>query len=395
MTIGRPYSSHPSKRRRIAKQAISAGLAAPGPARYHVSPFLRRDRHLTWPKAASSPVPFSVWYRLADMARANLFVRRGIAPVLSVDRNDSALTLEPGVSVARWPCAMLMLTTAVLGASGCRLVERDGSVSESLASCRQLTRQGITAIDRGAWEEADRLLAEAIQTCPIDPEVRRHYAEVLWFREDRDGALAQLDEALVLSGDDVSLLVRASEMRLDHGQVDRALLGVEQALDLDPKYPPALVLRGRIMQHTGQPRQALSDFHRALGYEPNQPEVLLLSAELYRGLGQPNRALVNLEALADTYPPGEEPGRVLYLTGLAYAELDRFDEASDSFAAALARWGPNPELLYQLARSQWLAGRAIEARSAAQQALTIAPRHAPTLALLNQMDQRGPNSHRR
>lgn len=333
--------------------------------------------------------------RLGDVVRAASFMRRGIALVLFACGNNAAPTSQPSRAPARWPCVALISAACVLGAWGCRLIEREGPVTESLASCRQLTRRGISAVDRGAWDEADGLFAEAIHTCPIDPEARRYYAEVLWVRDLRDEALVQLDEAQRLSGGDVSLLVRASEMRLDLGQIEHALSGVQQALDLDPKYPPALVLRGRIMQHTGQSRQALADFHRALGYEPNQPDVLLLSAELYRSLGEPNRALANLQALTDTYAPGEEPGQVLYLSGLAYMALGRYEDASDSMDTALARSGPNPELLYQLAQSQWLAGRALLARSAALQALAIAPGHAPTLALLSQMDQSGASYRRR
>lgn len=332
--------------------------------------------------------------RLGDMVRAASFMRRGIALVLFACGNNATLKSQRKRSLARWPCATLISAACVFGAWGCRLVDREGPVTESLASCRQLTRRGISAIDRGAWDEADGLLAEAIHACPIDPEARRYYAEVLWLRDLRSEALAQLDEALRLSGGDVALLVRASEMRLDLGQVEHALSGVQQALDLDPKYPPALVLRGRIIQRTGQSRQALADFHRALGYEPNRPDVLLLSAELYRNLGQPNRALANLQALTDTYAPGEEPVQVLYLSGLAYMALGRYDEASDSIDTALARSGPNPEFLYQLAQSQWLAGRARLARSAAMQALTIAPGHGPTLALLSQMGESG-TTHRR
>ena len=121
----------------------------------------------------------------------------------------------------------------------------------------------------------------------------------------------------------------------------------------------------------------------------------MLAAELYRSLGQPTRALVSLQTLAETYPPGEEPGWVLYLSGLAYTALGRFDEASKLYGTALARWGPNPELLYRLAESQWLAGRPLEAQSAARQALSIAPDHGPSLALLEKMDQSETNYRRR
>jgi tetratricopeptide (TPR) repeat protein len=108
-------------------------------------------------------------------------------------------------------------------------------------------------------------------------------------------------------------------------------------------------------------------------------------AELYRSMNQPDRALATLNTLAETYPPGEEPSRVLHLQGMAYVASGRFEDAVDSYRQAAARRPPSAELLCHLAQAEALAGRPQQAAEVASQALAIDPRHGPTLALLDRL----------
>ena len=91
---------------------------------------------------------------------------------------------------------------------------------------------------------------------------------------------------------------------------------------------------------------------------------------------------MNLENLADTYPPGEEPQQVLYLEGLAQFALGRDSEAIDSFASACQRGRPTPEILFRLAEAQVRDGRNADAQASAQRALAIEPNHRPSRSLL-------------
>ena len=90
----------------------------------------------------------------------------------------------------------LRLTAGLLLAvllSGCRLPGRGGPVSRSVATCRQLSQQGIAALERGQPRQAEALLAKAVDTCSDDPEARRHYGEALWRSGARSEAVAQLE----------------------------------------------------------------------------------------------------------------------------------------------------------------------------------------------------------
>jgi tetratricopeptide (TPR) repeat protein len=269
--------------------------------------------------------------------------------------------------------------------AGCQFAGRPGTTPAALTDCRRLSRQGVAALERGRQREALALLAKAVAVCPVDAEARRHYAEALWRCGSQTEAIAQLEEAGRLEGDDATLWARLAEMQLAVGQVDLARKNAEKSLELDPKLPAAIAVHGGVMWQTGKPQEALADYLRALGYAPKDRDVLLEIAELYRQLNQPDRALQTLQTLAETYSPGEEPGRVEYLLGMAYAALGRRDDAVESLATAASRGNATPDLFCLLGNVQLSAGRFHEAFAAAQQALALQPRHPPTLALLERI----------
>jgi len=284
----------------------------------------------------------------------------------------------------RLPPIVALMGLATL-ASGCRLPGRDGPVSPSLAKCREYSQQGVIALEQGHWASAELLLSKAVGSCPDDPEARRHFAEALWNRGRPDEALAQLEQAVALAPKDALLRVRATEMRLGLGQIERARREIEVALDIEPDMGAARAMRARVLHAAGDPTAALADYHRALVYAPDDRDLLIETAELYRQLNRPQKALALLHRLVDTYGPGEEPQKVAYLEGLAYAALGRSDEAAESFASALARGAPTPELFYQLAVVRSHTGRSREAAAAAEAALRLRPDHEPARRLLDQL----------
>lgn len=285
----------------------------------------------------------------------------------------------------------VLLSTLMLGGilavslPGCHLTGRDGPVPRALAVSRQLSQRGVAAIEREDWDEAERLLSQAVRACPADVDARRHYASALWERGLRQKAIAQLEEATRLAGENAGLYALIAEMRLAMGEKEEAWRNVQRAIDLDPKLASAWAVRARIALGNGQTEQALADYHRAVGLAPEDRQIKLAIAELHRQLNQPQRALAVLHSLADSYSPGEEPAEVLRLQGEAYLALGRHDDAVESFAAACRHGDTTVETLYRLAEAQWLAGRPAEAAAAAREALALEPTHQPSHHLLDRM----------
>jgi tetratricopeptide (TPR) repeat protein len=195
-----------------------------------------------------------------------------------------------------------------------------------------------------------------------------------------------LEEACRLAPEEPSLRVRLAEMYLAMGKVDLARLSAEHAIALRPRLAAAWAIRGRVMRAMGDLRQALADDHRALGYAPDDRQILLEIADLYHQVHQPQRALETLSAVTETYASGEESQQLLYLLGVTYTALKRYDDAAASLALAATRDRPTPDILYRLAEAQWLGGRPGDASVSLGQALALDPRHQPSRELLTRIE---------
>ncbi len=279
-------------------------------------------------------------------------------------------------------CALVLLAClAALG--GCRSIgPRRGPKPQAVATCRQLTEQGIGAMDRGDWKRAESLLARAVDSCPVDVDARRQYAEALWHRQALEECLTQLEEAHKLVDTDPALMVRAGEVYLAPGQMPKAQEMAQEALRWIRSTRRPGRCAGRVATAAGQPRQALANYQRSLGYEPDNQDVAILVAETYRQLNQPERALVTLQAVSSMCSPDDEPQQVFYLEGLALAALGRYDEAARNLAQAARADRPTAEILCALADAELHNGNLAKAQACVQEALLIDPGHEASRSLM-------------
>ena len=243
----------------------------------------------------------------------------------------------------------------------------------------------MNASDRGDWKRAETLLRRATDACPVDADARRQYGEALWHRGAMTDALAQLEEARRLNGEDAELAVRTGELYLALGRTEDARRMVDEAMRIDARFAPGWTLRGRIALAAGDPRAALADFQRSLGYAPDSYDVAIQVAETYRQLNDPDRALLALQSAAENFAGGEEPAQLLYLQGLALGALSRYDDAARVLAQAARRERPTAEVLYRLAEAEVRSGRAATAQATLQEMLAIDPNHAAGRALAAQL----------
>ena len=273
-----------------------------------------------------------------------------------------------------------------LAVAGCHWAGKDGPIPRSLDTSRQLSQQGVEAIEHGQWDRAENLLGQAVKACPTNPDAHRHYGESLWNRGEKSQAIRHVEQAIKLAPDDASLYARLADMRLDVGQADIAMTLAERAVDLDPKSWYCWSARGRVMQAKRRMAEALADYQRALHYDPQNRELLVDIAGVYRELGQLPRALASLQSAAEAYPPGEEPQPLLAMQGRVYSDLKRFDDAAKVLDAACARQPASAELLTQFAEVRAAQGQTQAAVALARRAQSLAPEHAGSRYLLERLE---------
>jgi len=286
--------------------------------------------------------------------------------------------------------ALLGCVLVAVCALGCATMRRQKISTKSMAACRQMSRDGVAAMELGQWDQAHELLADAVHTSPTDLDARRHLAEVLWRQEKRRDAVVQLEAAVRIDPRHAPTVVRSGEMLLGIGSIDRALVRAEEAIALDSSLAGAWALRGRIYRTQGKMERALADTQQALRYSPHMTHVLLEVAEIQFSLNQPQRSLTALHHLLDVYAPGEEPQKVLWLEGLVYGALERSQDSVESLYAASLRGQPKAELFYHLAAAQNEAGQPAAATSSLRQALALDAGHQASRVLLAQLQ--GPAS---
>jgi tetratricopeptide (TPR) repeat protein len=271
--------------------------------------------------------------------------------------------------------------------SGCAMPGKKKLVPESLATCRQLSREGISAMEIGQWNRAQELLSDAVAASPSDIDARRNLAEALWQQGLYRDAVVHLEAAVRLDPRQAPTVVRAGEMLLAVGASERAMERAEQAIRLDANLAGAWALRGRLFRQQGQLDHALADMQYSLRYAPQDTDALLEVAQIQYALGKPQRSLSTLHCLLDSYPPGQEPQQALWLEGLAYGAMGRHQDAVESLHAASLHGQPHPDLLYQLAQAEQSAGQRQSATNTLRMVLSLDDSHEASRVMLAELEQ--------
>jgi tetratricopeptide (TPR) repeat protein len=284
---------------------------------------------------------------------------------------------------------LLACPVAIWMASGCMSMRHQKIVPESVAACRQLARDGISAMELGNTSQACTLLGNAVETSPTDIDARRQLAEALWLEGRQQEAVVHMEAAVRLDPTHAPTLVRAGEMLLASGNDTRAFERAEQAIRVEPTLAGAWKLRGRIFHQRNDLPHGLADLQQALHYAPQDSQVLLEVAEIQYQLQRPQRSLTTLHHLLDHCPPGAEPQRALWLEGLAYGKLARPQDAMESLLAATEHGPAQADLLYALAQAEVAAGFPGRATQSVRRALTVDRQHQASRTLLAQLTVQG------
>src|SRR5436190_15593274 len=98
----------------------------------------------------------------------------------------------PIVLCCRWRLSGVALFGSLLVASlGCRSF-CPRSLEQNVVDARQASLQGMDAMQQGRWDEAERIFAGAVKSCPEDERARGCYADTLWHRGACEQALVHM-----------------------------------------------------------------------------------------------------------------------------------------------------------------------------------------------------------
>jgi tetratricopeptide (TPR) repeat protein len=295
-----------------------------------------------------------------------------ISPAFSPPTNAGTLLL------------LICLSSTLVGCTCLRRKAHDAKV----VSARQMSLKGIAALQRGQWDDAEALFADALHQNPTDERAHHHFAEVMWKRGQNKAAIQHMEESVRLSGGDATLLVQLGEMYLDQGDVRAAWECATEAIDANSHLAGAWALRGDVYRRQSNWDAALESYHHALSEQPHFPHVQLAAANVYREQNRPQRALATLDSLAAQYRPQETPAELFFQKGLSYKALGRYQEAVSVLTTATQPSETPADWYYHLAEAQHLAGNSASAKLALQAALTRTPDHIASLRLRDKIGRR-------
>jgi Flp pilus assembly protein TadD len=215
---------------------------------------------------------------------------------------------------------------------------------------REMTFNGIDAMQRGRTAEAQNLFSRAAEAAPDDQRIRLELARSYLKNGQIHQAIAQMREAVRLSGGEAVYHIELGQLYAQTGQWELAREQAALALDNNRRLASAWALKGHVEQSMGELDAARISLSRALAHDPDLVAARFQLAQVYQRLGQPQRTLSVLESLMRQSGPDEVPQEQLLLQGIALAQIGQLDRSAWVLALAAERSEPLPDTLLELAR---------------------------------------------
>ena len=145
-------------------------------------------------------------------------------------------------------------------------------------------------------------------------------------------ALTHLEIAATARPDDLEVRLALGSALLGLGHLERAVRENVAAVEIAPGSVEGRLRLARALMEQGRYVAAIGQIQAALGIDPDAPDSLLLLGHAHSRDGHPERAVAPLERLVKRRP-GHFAGH--FNLAVAYAQQDRYAEASEHFGAAL------------------------------------------------------------
>ena len=156
------------------------------------------------------------------------------------------------------------------------------------------------------------------------------------YREIRNHPLAIQDYSrfLKLRPGDTESLARRAESMLAIGNIDRALADVDRAIEINETCFSAYICRAKIKLQEDKLDEAMTDCRKASLIDNSQPQVFSTLASLNFKLGRYTESIEEYSRAAELEEDVRLKANYLYLRGIAYYELGKYQKSYTDFKKA-------------------------------------------------------------
>ena len=218
-----------------------------------------------------------------------------------------------------------ILITTLLAGSVVHVASQESS--ESLMAGMKAARANDRAL-------AERSYTEAVEHAPDEARTWYHRAVNRLAMGDAQGAIRDLDQAILLQPDDVHALLRRSEALVELGRPWEARRDLRRMLahhTSGPAAETALLELGRYALKEGDRRGALDHFDRLVAIAPLDAVALLERGSVRASMQHNDEALADLERATDLDPMLKGAHAQL---GIVLLRMDRLQEACHALRSA-------------------------------------------------------------
>jgi tetratricopeptide (TPR) repeat protein len=222
---------------------------------------------------------------------------------------------------------LLVLTSAIWTKTSALADEREASLKAT---------HGRAALLRGQYQEAERLLTEALDAAALSPAIQvpalDYRGVARWRLHKLNEAVDDFNAALKLAPEDAALYNNRGNVLLELRNNAEAAKDFGQAIALAPTYGPAYNNRGNARFFLGDHSGAIADFTRAVALMPASPVPFNGRGKAQLALKRPAGALRDFSraiALSGRY------GQAYANRAAALVALHRFTDAINDYTLAI------------------------------------------------------------
>ncbi|WP_372017351.1 adenylate cyclase [Pseudoxanthomonas sp. 10H] len=184
------------------------------------------------------------------------------------------------------------------------------------------------ALRRNAVDEALELARDWVAQAPEDVDARRSLAAVLARSGDSEGALAALDQAILLAPEAAGLHFERAGLLMLERQLGEAQAALARSLGLDPNLFRAYLLKARLALVEGDLEEAERLSAMAGRIVADDPQLLVIDAMVALRRGDAARAIALAARASEELP--EDP-QALSVLGMAHAASQHWAFAEQAF----------------------------------------------------------------
>lgn len=169
-------------------------------------------------------------------------------------------------------------------------------------------QQGVAAYNKGDYQAAATAFEAAVQKQPTIADLYVNLALAYYQLKRTDEAVAQLEKAASLAGNDPKILYQLGSAYVDMQRYDQAVTAFEKGLagnpDLakDPLALEATSTLGAVYFAQGDNAKAEAQFQKALAAKPGAAGATLGMAKVHFSKGEVDKALALFEQVVASHP---------------------------------------------------------------------------------------------